>query len=168
MSTLGKVVSINTNDFYRFFRKKVRDSVLNDIFGGDKDVMAWVNDVLPEILLTVIPKLEKNLKASGWMKFNSLNEIIYNELVKYKLSFLQPFITELLQYAVISIYQKHFMDKMKSLGLHDKFEKAVGLDFDESGEIGDSDIKETKSTSETEEESEEFYEPFEPSESDEE
>jgi hypothetical protein len=132
-----KNLDIGMNDFYRFFRTKVRDSVLSNLFGSNEDAMKYLEEELPKWLWRVIPLLESNSKSPGWMKFGDLIEKLYYQLRKHKLLFLQPFLAQLLEYSVVIMYNKYFFEKAREFGFHDEFETIIGLDLDSSGEIGD-------------------------------
>jgi len=139
-----KISTTNINDFCRWFRKKVRDEVVDTAVKQRPQLRQFIFEVFPKFLFYLIQKWERNTSLGGVTKMTRVTGEVWQFLSKEQAVFLLPFLRSTIELSVMHIYREYFMSKLKKHGVHDVLEKLLKVDLDDDGDIGEPDKEEKK------------------------
>lgn len=131
-----KTTSIKANDFFRWFRKKVRDPLVAAT-GLTNNQKSFIDETLAMELYQRITRIENQSKnLTGLQKMNLLITEVQHLVIPQGLKELMPVVKLWAEQAVLYIYKTYFMEKFKSMGMHDWLEAFLGEDLDQDSDIG--------------------------------
>lgn len=128
----GIKISIDEKDFYREFRSRVRDPLVESLTGRSDNVALTLKELLeeelPKFLFGLIKKLEFTGKP-GIGKFTSAILHLSKFLEEKDLAWATPWLVPLIQTSVRIMYQSYFEEWFDKHGLEDSLETLVGFEL---------------------------------------
>jgi len=139
---LPKKISVDANTFYRFFRKTIRDPLIDEAIkklnvSKHITVDKVINETLPEKLMEKIIKSENATGFNGVQKKAMVEQYLWQVLKDIGLDILFPLFAQKLPSLIIFLYKEYYLEKFKAWGLEHYIEIIVNVDLDEDGSIGE-------------------------------
>lgn len=129
MATMKKT-DVNLNDFYVWFRKKVRDPLVQRIKDVDPKVEEALDTVIPQVIFDEITRRETNPRLAGVRKTLSVIGRLIQVLESYNVTWLAPILIPAIEGAVRFIYRKYFETVADKFGFESKLEEWFGAELD--------------------------------------